>query len=303
MALKFTKMHGAGNDYVLVDGRSRDLDWAGWAKRLTDRHFGVGADGLLVVAPSSRGDTRMRMFNPDGSEAEMCGNGIRCFAKYVLEQGIVPNREGGLQVETSAGVLTVEPRWENSRVTSAKVGMGEPELRWKAVPVNTYEASIRDERLLDHDLLGRLGLRFDYIFFEGRLLMTEGHRVDVTAVSLGNPHAVQFLQKPIAEFPLRDVGPLVEWNPAFPNKVNYHVVNVLGRDRLAMRSWERGAGETLACGTGACAVVVAARLHKYVDDTVTVQVPGGELTVTWPGHGQVFLEGPAAEVFSSEWSD
>ena len=299
--MKFTKLHGAGNDYIVVDGRRQELDWAELAKRICAPHVGVGADGVAVVAPSKLAAVRMRIFNPDGSEAEMSGNGIRCFAKYVLEQGIVQKQEGGLEVETGAGIRMVEPHWEHGRVTGAKVSMGEPELRWKLIPVNTYEASIRDNRDLDHELLEQLGLRFDSIFFEGRLLMTEGHKVDVTAVSVGNPHAVQFLQDPVAEFPLSEVGPLVEWNPAFPNKVNYHVVNMAGRDRLIMRSWERGAGETLACGTGACAVVVAARLHKYVDDTVTVEVPGGELTVSWPGHGPVYLEGPVAEVFSGEW--
>ena len=300
--MKFTKMHGAGNDYLVIDGRQLDLDWAELTRRICAPHIGVGADGVALVAPSEQAEVRMRIFNPDGSEAEMSGNGIRCFAKYVLEQGIVPKQEGGLKVKTSAGVRVVEPHWEDGQVTRAKVSMGEPELRWKAIPVNTYEASIRDNRELDHELLERLGLTFDYVFFEGRLLMTEGHKVDVTAVSMGNPHAVQFLQTPVAEFPLAEVGPLVEWNPAFPSKVNYQVVNVLNRGRLAARVWERGAGETLASGTSACAVVVAARLHKYVDDIVTVEVPGGELMVSWPGHGQVYLEGPVAEVFSGEWA-
>ena len=301
MGIRFTKLHGAGNDYIVIDGRQQEMDWAGLTRAICAPHVGAGADGIALVAESEAAPVRMRIFNPDGSEAEMSGNGIRCFAKYVLERGLVPVQEGSLRVETGAGVRVVDPQWEDGRVTVARVSMGEPELRWKAVPVNTYEASIRDNRSLDHDLLEGLGLRFDHIFFEGRLLTTGDHRVDVTAVSMGNPHAVQFLQTPVAEFPLAEVGPLVEWNPAFPNKVNYQVANVLARDRLAVRIWERGAGETLASGTSACAVVVAARLHKYVDDAVTVEVPGGELMVTWPGNGPVYLEGPVAEVFSGEW--
>jgi diaminopimelate epimerase len=300
--MKFTKLHGSGNDYVLVDGRGQNLDWSEWAQRLTDRHFGVGADGLLVVDTSERAEVRMREFNPDGSEAEMCGNGILCFTKYVLERGIVQLKNGSLSVETGAGVLSVEPHWRAGRVARSTVNMGEPELRWKEIPVNTYEASVRSDRLLDHDLVKRLGLGPEHIFFEGRLMM-EGQqvRLDVTAVSMGNPHAVCFVEAPVADYPLAEVGPQVEYNMAFPSRVNYHVVNVQGPDRLDSRSWERGAGETLACGTGACAMVVAARLHGYVRDTVVVRVPGGELMVTWPGHGPVFLEGPAEEVFSGEW--
>ena len=188
-------------------------------------------------------------------------------------------------------------------MTRAKVSMGEPELRWKQIPINTYETGVRDNRELDESLLENLGLRFDSIFFEGRLLNTKDHTVQVTGVSVGNPHAVQFLHDPIERFPLDKVGPLVEWNTAFPNQVNYHIVNLYNRGALGMRSWERGAGETLACGTGACASVVAARLHNYVDDTVKVHIPGGELTVTWKGQGPVYLEGPVEEVFSGAWPE
>lgn len=301
MSIPFTKYHGAGNDYIVIDGRNRSEDWAQMAKAICSLHVGVGADGIALVAPSSIAPVRLRIFNPDGSEAEMSGNGIRCFSKFVLEEKIAEADGEGLKVETGNGVLTVTPFWKDGRVVKATVSMGQPEFRWKQIPINTYEASVRDNRDLNEALLESLGLRFDYIFFEGRLLNTKDHRVQVTGVSVGNPHAVQFLSDPIETFPLDEVGPLVEWNTAFPNQVNYHIVNLYNRGALSMRSWERGAGETLACGTGACASVVAARLHNYVDDTVKVHIPGGELTVTWNGEGPVYLEGPVEEVFSGTW--
>ena len=303
-SLPFTKLHGTGNDFLVVDGRERQADWQESARRLCDRHFGVGADGLLVIAPSEQASVRMREFNPDGSEAEMSGNGIRCFAKYVLEREIARATESGLAVETGRGVLTVVPHWENGVVTGAKVDMGQPMLNWKDIPVNTYEAGVRDDRLLDHELIGEMGMDIRHVFFDGRVMLGGGTRhVVVTAVSMGNPHAVSFIETPVADYPLAEVGPEVEYSSAFPTRVNYSVANVLGRDRLAARTWERGVGETLACGTGACAMAVAARLHRWIDETVTVQVPGGELRVTWSGRGPVYLEGPAQEVFSGEWTE
>ncbi len=301
MAIQFTKLHGTGNDFLVVDGSTEELDWSSLACRLLDRHCGVGADGLLVVAPSAKAAIRMREFNPDGSEAEMSGNGIRCFAKYVLERRIAPPDGAILKVETGAGVLTVEPHWEDGRVIRARVSMGEPVLRWADVPVDPRQAGPRDDRLLDRELAERLGIASEELFFDGRLTV-DGEDVTVTAVSMGNPHAVRFVERPVSNHALDTIGPKVEHHPAFPRRANYHAVNVLGRDRLAVTTWERGTGQTLACGTGACAAVVTARLHGYVDDAVVVQVPGGELAITWPGHGPVVLDGPVAEVFSGEWA-
>jgi diaminopimelate epimerase len=301
--MQFTKLQGAGNDFVLVDARGVDQDWPALAKRICDRHFGVGADGLLVLLGSEQADICMREFNPDGSEPEMCGNGIRCFTKYVLERDIVP-KASIIRIETGAGILAVEPFWEGDHVIRVKVNMGEPDLRWKTIPVNTYEASTRDDRLLDPDVVTQMGLSRKDVFFDGRLMVTgQGSDLVVTAVSMGNPHAVQFIDTPVRDYPLHDIGPDVEFNMAFPTRVNYHVVNVVDKEHILARSWERGVGETLACGTGACAMVVAARLHRYVGDTVQVSVPGGELIITWTGSGPVFMEGPAEVVFTGEWPE
>ena len=301
--MEFAKLHGAGNDYLVMDGRAKTFDWPALAPKLCDYHFGVGSDGIAVIEDSDVAELRMRIFNPDGSEAEMSGNGIRCFTKYVLESGIMPGQPDSVNIETGGGIRIVEPTWENHLVTGARVSMGEPEFRWKSIPVNTYEASIRDDRELDSNIAKGLGLTPDQIFFKGRLLMTGEHKVDVTAVSMGNPNAVQFLKTPVAEFPLSEVGPLVEWNPAFPTRINYHIVNVISKGELTVRTWERGAQETLASGTGSCSTVVAARLHGLVDDEVIVNVPGGILKVTWKGIGPVYLEGPVARICTGNWEE
>ena len=282
-SLKFTKMHGAGNDYVVVDARAQERDWASLALRLADRHFGVGSDGLLLVAPSSIADVRMRMFNPDGSEAEMCGNGIRCFAKFVLERDIARPGDGVLSVETGAGVLTVIPHLEQGRVVRAQVDMGPPRLRPEEVPVRLPEGAATHGPLIDYPLT------------------LDGRTLAVTCLSMGNPHAVAFIQEPIEEFPLERLGPQVEHHPLFPNRVNFEVANVLEPGQVHMRTWERGAGETLACGTGACAVAVAARLKGLIGEQVDIELLGGLLTVRWDGQGPVWLEGPAEEVFEGEW--
>ena len=300
--MQFTKLHGAGNDFIVVDGRGLERDWGQVAERLLDRRFGVGADGLLVVERSSRAPVRMREFNPDGSEAEMSGNGIRCFAKYVLEQGIAQVEQGELRVETGAGLLSVLPHQENGRIAAALVDMGPPVLRWSDVPVDPSQTGASDQSDLDTSLLTHLGLAPEELLFDAPLEV-DGETFKVTAVSMGNPHAVAFVHPPVAWVPLERLGPLVEHHPAFPRRANFSIMNLLGRERLVSRTWERGAGETLACGTGASAMAVAARLHGLVDDTVTVAVPGGELTIAWPGHGSVLLEGPVQEVCTGEWSE
>jgi diaminopimelate epimerase len=301
--MRFTKMHGAGNDYVFVDGFDAKRDWAHVAKQASDRHFGIGSDGLIVAVPSSVADVRMRMWNSDGSEAEMCGNGIRCFAKFVLESGLVAAGPAALRVETGAGVLTVAPTWEDGRITRALVNMGVPVLRAVDVPADALALGPSDYSRLDSDLTQALGLSPQDLVFGAQAALgppSGGVSFVVTAVSTGNPHAVSFVDTPVADVPLERVGPMMEHHPAFPNRVNFHVVNVLGRDRLRSRTWERGAGETLACATGATGMVVAARLHGMVGDNVTVEVPGGELLISWPGHGSATMEGPVAEVFSGE---
>lgn len=287
--MQFIKMHGTGNDFVLVDGRSLpQQDWTALATRVCDRHFGIGADGLILLLLSTKADLRMRMWNPDGSEAEMCGNGIRCFTKMALEGGIVTNSREAFTAETGAGVLTLRPRWQDGRVTAVQVDMGPPILEPERVPVATTAAQV------EPDARGLRWVRQHPIEVDGRTL-------EVSCVSMGNPHAVHFIQGPPQEYPLERIGPLVERHPFFPRRVNFHVAQVVDRTHLRVRTWERGAGLTLACGTGACATAVAAHLLGYTDATVEIAVPGGMLTIHWPGQGPVLMTGPAETVFAGEW--
>ena len=290
--MKFTKMQGCGNDYIYIDARSMEADWPTLARAMSDRHFGVGGDGLILVLPSEVAHLRMRMFNADGSEGEMCGNGIRCFAKYAIERAIVEPQEESLQVETLAGILTVAPIWENGSVIGARVSMGSPTLRPEQVPVK-----------VEPNLAQRAG----GAVINYPLSIGETH-LQLTFVSMGNPHAVAFIQQPVDEFPLHAIGPQVEHHPMFPNRVNFEIVNVIGNGKLKARVWERGSGETMACGTGACAIAVAARLldimgspAKVTPQIIDITLPGGTLTITWDGEGEVYMEGPAVEVFEGEW--
>lgn len=278
--LPFTKLHGAGNDFVVVEPDERDRDWPALARRMCDRHFGVGADGLLLALPSQSADLRMRVFNPDGSEAEMCGNGVRCVARYAVERGLVASERFSL--ETVAGVLAVEVFRDSAGVvTRARASMGRPRFHPQEVPVSLEaEPPLRNVSLV-----------------------VDGQTVAVTILSMGNPHAVHFWARPVSAYPLAQVGPKMERHPVFPNRTNYEIARVVDRGRIEARVWERGAGETLACGSGACAVAVAARILHLVDDRVEVALPGGVLTVEWDGEGEVYLSGPVEEVFTGTWPD
>lgn len=279
--LKFVKMHGAGNDYIYVDARGMDEDWPSMSVELSERHTGVGADGLILALESDRADIRMRMFNADGSEAEMCGNGIRCLVAFALTRGIVPKRKTPVVVETLAGDLPVTPSWSGGKVVSAKVGMGEPRLAVDDIPV----------ALDDRTMLMDYPLTVDGVTFE------------INAVSMGNPHAVSFVDDPVGDIPLDRLGPLVECHPLFPNRVNFEIVNVIDGRQVRARIWERGSGETMASGTGACAVGVMSRLKRRTRGReVRVCFPGGDLIVGWPGEGEVTLEGPVSEVFTGQLS-
>lgn len=277
--MQFVKMHGTGNDFVVLDARATDADWPALARAMCDRHFGAGSDGLILALPAEDADLHMRMFNPDGSEAEMCGNGIRCLAKFAAERGIATPRDGVLLIDTLAGPLRCELSYEGDRVERVRVSMGKPRLSPAEIPVVAESSG----PVLDLPV------------------SVEGGDFRVTCVSMGNPHAVHFTDQPVAEIELDRVGPRVEHHPAFPRRVNFEVANVLGRGRLRMRVWERGAGLTLACGTGACATMVAARLHGLVDDAVEIELPGGVVRIEWDGAGEVFLSGPAADVFEGRW--
>lgn len=283
--MKFTKMHGAGNDYVYIDARGMDEDWSSLSRSMSDRHFGVGSDGLILIMDSDVGDLRMRMFNADGSEGEMCGNGIRCFTKFAIEHNIVVPPADGLKVDTLAGLRTVVPTYQGQRVSGAKVAMGKPKLDAVDIPVN-----------IDPAVASGKGPILKYTIQPGDF------RLMVTFVSMGNPHAVAFIDQPVEEFPLRNIGPLVERHPIFPQRINFEIVNFVDETHLDARVWERGSGETMACGTGACAIAVAARLLGMVPGSVDITLPGGTLKIDWDGEGEVYLEGPAEEVFSGEWT-
>jgi len=284
--MKFTKMEGAGNDYVYVDARSQEQDWPELSRRMSDRHFGVGSDGLILIADSDVADLKMVMFNADGSQGEMCGNGIRCFAKYAIERDIAAPSGEGLTVETLAGIRTVTPTYIGSRIAGARVAMGAPILTPAEVPVALPSGH---PELVEGPVLG-------YPF------SMDGHDLPLSFVSMGNPHAVTFIKQPVADFPLHTVGPKVEHHPIFPRRVNFEIVNVDAPGKLTARVWERGSGETLACGTGACAIAVAARLSGHCGDEVDITLPGGALRIQWDGKGEVIMEGPATEVFTGEWS-
>ena len=281
--MQFTKMHGAGNDYVYVDARGQDRDWPALSVAVSDRHLGVGSDGLILALPSEKADLRMRMFNADGSEGEMCGNGIRCLVRFAFDNGIVPAEKSPVRVETMAGVLDVTPlRDGGNGMTGARVMMGEPRLNPPDVPV---AIEVMDA-VID------------------RPLQVAGREFRMTCVSMGNPHAVVFMDEPVDDFPLTEIGPQVEHHPLFPARVNFEIVNVLdGGKTLKTRVWERGSGITMACGTGACAVQVAARLNGLAGDKSIIALPGGDLTVEWRGEGEVVMEGPVATVFDGEWRD
>ena len=276
--MRFTKMHGAGNDYVYVDcvGQSPPKDPVALAKRISDRHFGVGGDGLVLILPSERADARMRMFNLDGSEAEMCGNAIRCVAKYVHDHGIV--RKPTLKIETGRGVLSLELETLHDLVERVRVDMGEPILEAAKIPTT---------------LPGNPPVA----------VLLPGHGLAATCVSMGNPHCVVFVEE-ITDHLVLNIGPKIEVDPLFPRKINVEFVKVNTRGDVAMRVWERGSGETLACGTGASAVCVAGVLTGRTERKVTVHLRGGDLLLHWnEADNHVYLTGPATEVFSGDWPD
>lgn len=279
--MKFTKMQGTGNDFLFVAARDADeRDWARLSQAMCERHYGTGADGLIVVLPSERADVRMRLFNADGSEAEVSGNGVRCLVKYVIERGLATPRSGRVTIEAVHGVLDAEASMDGETVTAVRLSMGPPRFAPHEVPVIAEM-----EPVIDFPL------------------EVDGHQLPVTCVSMGNPHAVLFVDEPVEHYPLEALGPKVEHHAAFPERVNFGVAHVSTPDRMEVRVWERGVGETLACGSGCCAAMVAARLHGRVGDHVDIEQPGGMLAVEWDGSGDVYLSGPAEFVYDGDWPD
>lgn len=276
--MHFVKMHGSGNDFIVVEGRVDERDWPATAIKLCDRHFGIGADGILLVTPSQRAPLGMRVFNSDGSEAEMCGNGIRCVGKFAVERGLVSPESDEFGIETLIRVVSVRVYRRDGVVERVRVGLGKPEFAPSQVPVCAEGAGPVI------DLPVEIG----------------GAVFPATCVSMGNPHAVHFLDRPVSEFPLEEIGPSMAMHPVFPRGTNFEVARVLDREHIEARVWERGAGLTLACGSGASATMVSARLHGLVGDKVDITLPGGTLTLEWDGKGEVYLSGPAVEVFEGE---
>lgn len=275
--MRFTKMQGAGNDYVYVNCFEEPLpaDPAGLARAIADRHFGVGGDGLILICPSSVADARMRMFNADGSESEMCGNGVRCVAKYVFDHRLAEKPQ--LKIETGRGVLDLSLEIHGGRATRVRVNMGQPILCSSEIPTT---------------LPGDPPVN--------ATLAVGGRELSVTCVSMGNPHCITYVDQLSDEWVL-GIGPQVEKHAAFPRRVNAEFVEVLSPTEIRMRVWERGSGETLACGTGASAVCVAGVLAGRTERKILAHLPGGDLELEWGADDHVYMTGPAVEVFSGEW--
>ncbi len=275
--MKFTKMHGCGNDYVYVDCFHEQVDAPEQvAKFVSDRHFGVGSDGLILICPSKVADVEMVMFNADGSRGEMCGNGIRCVGKYAYDFGLVKKEE--ITVETLAGIKTLKLMVKDGKVDQVRVDMGAPIFDARKVPVTFPEGEMINEPMEVDDTI-----------------------YHVTCLSMGNPHCVTFLDQDIRQLDLEKIGPKFEFHETFPKRVNTEFANVIDRKHIRMRVWERGSGETLACGTGACATAVAAVVNGLCDDTVELELLGGTLTITYDrGADTVYMTGPATTVFSGE---
>lgn len=278
--MRFTKMHGAGNDYVYVDcfRNPPPGDPPALSRAISDRHCGVGSDGLILICPSEKADARMRMFNADGSEAEMCGNGVRCVAKYVYDHALV--RKPSLTLETGRGILKLDLEVKNDKVREVRVDMGEPILEAGRIPTT---------------LAGNPPLDVP--------LDVAGTSYRVTAISMGNPHCICFVDE-VSDHLVLGIGPQIEVHAAFPRRVNVEFVRVNRPDDASFRVWERGSGETMACGTGACAVAVAGVLTGRMNRQTTIHLRGGDLRLDWSqADNHVYMTGPAVEVFSGDWPD
>ena len=287
--MKFSKLQATGNDFILVDTLTgpREGDWGELARAMCDRHFGVGADGLILMQDSTIADLKMRILNSDGSEAEVSGNGLRCFAKYAIEKSLIGKISSWaelsnlyLAIETLAGVRKVKAYMSGNKVNRVEVDMGLPQFQPAQVPVK---------------------IKVDIIPILDYALVINEKDLTLAILSMGNPHAVSFLSQPIADFPLAEIGPKVEKHPIFPQRTNFEIASVLSRREIEARVWERGVGETLACGSGACAIAVAAQLLDYVEPQVDIILEGGTLTVSWDRVGEVLLTGPVEEIFTGEW--
>ena len=281
--LKFTKMEGIGNDYVYIDNINQTVDGPNeLSKRISDRHFGVGSDGLILISRSDKADFKMNIYNPDGSEAEMCGNGIRCVGKFVYDKCLTNKTE--VTIETLAGIKTLELTLDNGKVSLVKVDMGEPILESSEIPVINCDI----KKSLNQTCFATINVEFrDKI-------------EQLTCVSMGNPHAICFVNN-VNDIDIEKIGSTIENDEHFPNRTNVEFIEVVSKNEINMRVWERGAGETLACGTGACASVVASVLNGYTERDVMVNLLGGKLEISYDkNNNHVYLKGPARIVFEGE---
>lgn len=280
--MMFFKMQGLGNDYVYIDciNGKEPIDIKNLTRKLSNRHFGVGSDGLILLCKSKVADLKMRMFNSDGSEAQMCGNGIRCVAKLAYELGLICEKI--TTIETLSGIKTLKLNIVNGKVKTVEVDMGAPILEATKIPVSS-SAKIEDKKVKAE-------------------VKVKNKKIELTCVSMGNPHAVTFVNN-IKNFKVAEYGPILENADIFPEKANIEFVEVVDKNNIKMRVWERGSGETLACGTGACSSVVASSLNGYTDRKVNVQLLGGNLEIEWKPNNHVHMTGPAVTVFKGEWID
>ncbi|MEG6585984.1 diaminopimelate epimerase [Dendrosporobacter sp. 1207_IL3150] len=277
MQFRFTKWHGLGNDFIIVNGFTEKIDdYSAAAEKVCDRHLGIGADGLVIVLPSQTADFEMRIFNSDGSEAEMCGNVVRCVAKYVYENGMTAKSK--INIQTKAGIIIPELIIENGKIKTIKVDMGEPRLRRSEIPMEGNN----NEQAINYPL------------------EVSNNVYNITCVSMGNPHCVIFVED-INAVDLSAIGPQIEKHEIFPRKTNVEFAQVLNDQAIRMRVWERGAGVTMACGTGACATLVASVLNNKTHRQATIELDGGNLIIEWKEDNHVYMSGPATEVFRGEY--
>jgi diaminopimelate epimerase len=292
--MKFSKLQATGNDFILLDTITgpKGSDWDELARAMCDRHYGIGADGLLIAENSAVADVKMRILNSDGSEAEACGNGLRCLAKYAIEKGMIgklslraepelSHNNRSFSIETLSGVRKVKAYMSENKVNQVEVNMGLPQFQPERIPVK---------------------VKINTIPILNQPLVINGRKLILSILSMGNPHAVSFSSQPVADFPLAHIGPKVERHTIFPQRTNFAVARVLSTSKIEARVWERGVGETLACGSGACAIAVVAQLLNYVGTQVDIILTGGTLTIYWDRVGEVLLTGPVEEVFTGDWS-
>jgi diaminopimelate epimerase len=285
--MDFAKLHSAGNDFVLIETPGEDMDWARLAQAMCHRHFGIGGDGLLLLLPSIEADFAMRIFNADGSEAEACGNGLRCLIYYVFTHKLTKSDAETVTVATAAGIRKAKLYKKNGQLVNIESSMGSPQFKAEVIPVVIKE--------------GRGEIDVNTEFISSYPVTVGDRKLQLNFISMGNPHAVQFTKESVASYPLTQIGPLLQSDELFPKKVNFEVANIISRKLIEVRVWERGVGESLACGSGACAVAVAANLKGYVGDEVDIMLSGGTLGVRWDGQGEGYLSGRAEVVYTGIW--